>query len=262
MQIQPPIINIFEKASRKAGRILTRDFGEIENLQIKSKGVGNFVTNTDLKVESIILETLQYYFPDVTYISEEKGKIKGNKDIIIIDPIDGTTNLIHGIPFLGIVISKITNGIITDGIIFNPIMNEFFWASKGKGAWCNDKRLRVSQRQNLEDCVIATGGYQIDRIYPNYLNELNNISEKCAGIRNMGSAALNLAYLASGKIDGYWEKNLNLWDVSSGVLLVNEAGGKISETEGANWEISSRNILATNSLIHDKLQDKLQDKIS
>ncbi len=257
MHNQPPIINIFEKASRKAGKILIRDFGEIENLQIKSKSIGNFVTNTDLKVENSLLETLQYYFPDFSYICEEKGEIKGNSDFIIIDPIDGTTNFIHGIPFLGIAISKISDGIITDGIIYNPIINEFFWASKGRGAWCNDKRLRVSQRQNLQDCVVATGGYQIDRTYPNYIKELKNISEECSGIRNMGSAALNLAYLAAGKIDGYWEKELNLWDIASGVLLITEAGGKISEPSGNKWEITSKDILATNSLIHQTLQDKL-----
>ena len=147
----PPTINIFEKAARKAGRIIVRDFGEVENLQIKSKGVGDFVTNTDLKVEKSLLETLQYYFPNFTYISEESEKINGDKETIVIDPIDGTTNFIHGIPYLGIVISKIVDDEIIDGIIYNPITNDFFWASKGKGAWCNNKRLRVSKREKLDE---------------------------------------------------------------------------------------------------------------
>ena len=130
MQIQPSIINIFEKAARKAGKVLIRDFGEIENLQIKSKNIGDFVTNTDLKVEKILIETLQYYYPKTTYISEERGKIDGNDEIIIIDPIDGTTNFIHGIPIVGIVISKVLNSEITDGVIYNPITNDFFLGIK------------------------------------------------------------------------------------------------------------------------------------
>ena len=152
--MQPAIINIFEKAARKAGKILTRDFGEIENLQIHSKSIGDFVTNADLKVEKNLLETLKYYYPDYTYISEEAGEIKGDENIIIIDPIDGTSNFIHGIPHVSIVIAKISNDEITEGIIYNPILNEFFWSSKGKGAWCNNKRLRVSNRSILSLSLI------------------------------------------------------------------------------------------------------------
>ena len=149
MQIQPPVINIFEKAVRKAGKKLIRDFGEIENLQIQSKSLGDFVTNADLKSEKILLETLQYYYPESTYILEEKGKIDGNDEVIVIDPIDGTTNFIHGIPLIGIVVSKIIENEITDGVIFNPVTNDFYWASKGKGAWCNNARLRVSKREKI-----------------------------------------------------------------------------------------------------------------
>ena len=149
MQLQPPIINIFEKAVKKAGKKLIRDFGEIENLQIHSKGIGDFVTNADIKTEKILLETLQSYYPNASYITEEDGNIKGDNETFVIDPIDGTTNFIHGIPFIGIVIGRIFEEEITDGVIYNPILNEFYWASKGKGAWCNNKRLRVSKRKNL-----------------------------------------------------------------------------------------------------------------
>lgn len=257
MQIQPAIINIFEKAVRKAGRRLSRDFGEIENLQIQSKNIGDFVTDADLKTEQILLDTLQYYYPKSTYISEEKGKIDGNDEIIVIDPIDGTTNFIHGIPLIGIVVSKIVDNEITDGVIFNPITNEFFWASKGKGAWCNNKRLRVSKRDILADSVIGIGIPHANRTYKNYLNEIEQITTKCSGLRRMGSAAIDLAYVASGKLDAFWERNLNLWDVSSGVLLVREAGGKVTEPSGNSWNILSKDILASNSSLHEIIQGNL-----
>ena len=257
MQIQPPVINIFEKAVRKAGKKLLRDFGEIENLQIQSKSLGDFVTNADLKSEKILLETLQYYYPESTYILEEKGKIDGNDEVIVIDPIDGTTNFIHGIPLIGIVVSKIIENEITDGVIFNPIMNDFFWASKGKGAWCNNKRLRVSKREALEECVVGTGIPHANKIYEKYLNEINQVSKNCSGLRRMGSAAIDLAYVASGKLDAFWERNLNLWDVSSGVLLVKESGGKVTEINGNTWNISSKDILASNSCVHEIVQEKL-----
>ena len=153
--MQPAVINIFEKAAKKAGKILTRDFGEVENLQIQSKSIGDFVTNADFKVEKNLLETLKYYYPDYSYITEESGNIKGDENTIIIDPIDGTSNFIHGIPHVSIVIAKMNNNEITDGIIYNPILNEFFWASKGKGAWCNNRRLRVSNRKILYEKLLS-----------------------------------------------------------------------------------------------------------
>ena len=253
----PSTINIFEKAARKAGKILTRDFGEIENLQIQSKSVGGFVTSTDLKVERSIIETLKYYYPNANFVTEESGNIKGDGDTIVIDPIDGTSNFIHGIPHVGIVIGKIIQNEITDGIIFNPILNEFYWASHGKGAWCNNKRLRVSKRQELSSCLVGTGIPFGTRIYNNYYDELRNISKITAGVRRLGAASLDLAYVASGKIDGFWEKDLNLWDVCSGVLIVREAGGRVSEPMGEIWTINSRDILASNTLIHNKLIEKL-----
>ncbi|MDC1296451.1 inositol monophosphatase [Alphaproteobacteria bacterium] len=257
MNNQPPIINIFEKAARKAGKSVLRDFGEIENLQIQSKNIGDFVTNTDFKSEKILLETLQYYYPRATYISEESGIIKGENETIIIDPIDGTSNFIHGIPLIGIVISRVIDEKVTDGIIFNPILNDFYWASLGKGAWCNDKRLRVSKRQNIQDCLIGTGIPYSENIYDGYLKEIDNISKKCAGIRRIGAASIDLAYVASGKLDAFWERNLKLWDMCSGVLLIKEAGGKVTLPNGKEWTIKSSDILASNNNIHDKIQSEL-----
>jgi len=253
----PATINIFEKAARKAGRILSRDFGEIENLQIQSKSVGDFVTSADLKVEQSILETLKYYYPDANYLTEESGHIKGDGETIIIDPIDGTSNFIHGIPHVAIVIAKMINNEITDGVVYNPILNEFYWASLGKGSWCNNKRLRVSKRHELTNCLVGTGIPFSDRVYDKFYTELDNLAKKTAGIRRLGSAALDLAYVSSGKIDGYWERDLNLWDICSGVLLVKEAGGRISEPNGNKWTTNSRDIMVSNSLIHDKLIENL-----
>tara|TARA_B100001123_G_C15313870_1_gene1025416 strand:+ start:123 stop:911 length:789 start_codon:yes stop_codon:yes gene_type:complete len=258
---QTPTINIFEKAARKAGKNLIRDFGEIENLQIESKSIGDFVTNADLNAEKAIYETLKYYYPDTSYYMEEKGLIEGNKnEMIVIDPLDGTTNFIHGIPIFGVVIAKIVNNDVTDGIIFNPITNEFYWASKGMGAWCNNNRLRVSKRQNFIECVIGSGIPHHKRAYEGFLDEINQISKECSGLRRLGSAALDLAYVASGKLDAYWEKNLNLWDVAAGVLLVREAGGKITEPSGKIWSTKSKDILASNTNIHEKLQKLLEIK--
>ena len=253
----PSTINIFEKAARKAGRILTRDFGEIENLQIQSKNVGDFVTSADLKVEKSLLETLRYYYPKVNFLTEESGYIQGEGEMIVIDPIDGTTNFIHGIPLVAIVIAKIVNNEITDGIVYNPILNEFYWASLGQGSWCNNKRLRVSKRHDLTNCLIGTGIPFGNRVYKNFYKELDNMSKNSAGVRRLGSAALDLAYVASGKIDGFWERDLNLWDISSGVLLVKEAGGKITEPDGKKWTTNSRDIVVSNSLIHKKLTENL-----
>ena len=253
----PATINIFEKAARKAGRILSRDFGEIENLQIQSKSIGDFVTSADLKVEQSILETLKYYYPDANYLTEESGHIKGDGETIIIDPIDGTSNFIHGIPHVAIVIAKMINNEITDGVVYNPILNEFYWASLGKGSWCNNKRLRVSKRHELTNCLVGTGIPFSDRVYHKFYTELDNLAKKTAGIRRLGSAALDLAYVSSGKIDGFWERDLNLWDICSGVLLVKEAGGRISEPNGNKWTTNSRDITVSNSLIHDKLIENL-----
>ena len=255
--MQPAVINIFEKAVRKAGKILIRDFGEVENLQIQSKAIGDFVTNADLKVEKSLLETLKYYYPNYTYITEESDNITGDENIIIIDPIDGTSNFIHGIPHVGIIVAKMTDGQISDGVIYNPILNEFFWTSKGKGSWCNDRRLRVSNRKLLSDCLIGTGLPFGNRVYENYLEEIDEILKCTAGIRRLGAAGIDLAYVAAGKLDGFWEKDLNLWDVSSGTLLVTEAGGRISGFNGKNWTVNNRDIIASNNNIHNQLQEKL-----
>ena len=254
---QPPIINIMEKAARKASKKLIRDFGELEKLQVSSKSLGNFVTNADIASEKEIKESLNYHFPNYGFIMEESGNIEGkDKDhVFVVDPIDGTTNFIHGIPYFCIVIAKLTYGKISDGIIFNPITNEFYWASKGKGSWLNNQRLRVSNRKKIDECIIGAGSI---RQNPNFVKQIESLKKQSASIRSNGSAALDLAYVASGKIDAFWENNLNIWDIASGIILITEAGGKISQPNGELWKINSNNILASNALIHEQMLDYLK----
>ncbi|MBG76378.1 MAG: Inositol-1-monophosphatase [Alphaproteobacteria bacterium MarineAlpha5_Bin12] len=249
---QPPIINIMEKAARTAGKKLIRDFGELEKLQVSSKTLGNFVTNADVRTEKILKESLEYHYPNYGFIMEEEGNVTGkDKDnTFVIDPIDGTSNFIHGIPHFCIAIAKLSNDTISDGIIFNPITNEFYWASKGKGSWLNNQRLRVSNRKKLEECVIGASSIEKDL---NSIDKLNFLKKNSVSFRNMGSAALDLAYVASGKLDAFWGYNLNLWDIAAGIILALEAGGTVTTSNFDKWDISSRDILASNSFIHSKV---------
>tara|TARA_B100001287_G_C22500338_1_gene443339 strand:- start:8 stop:748 length:741 start_codon:yes stop_codon:yes gene_type:complete len=236
-------LNIMIKASEKASKVLIRDFGEIEKLQVSKKSPSDFVTNSDLKVEKIIIEELEKARPNFSYISEEKG-IKKNKDsdnTWIIDPIDGTINFLHGIPHFAISIALKSNDEITSGLIYDPIKDEMFYAEKNKGAYLNNQRIRVSNKNNLEDCLFAIGGKITNE--PNFTN------------RRSGSAALDLAYVSAGRYDGYFQKNLNLWDIAAGIVLVQEAGG-ILKNLNLN-DIKNINVLASNPNITDKFVDKI-----
>ena len=254
------VIDIFEKAARKAGKILISDFGKIENFQIHSKEIGDFVTSVDIKVEKILLDTLQQFYPNASYITEESDEIKGEEETIIIDPIDGTSNFIHGIPFVGIVIGRVFKGEITDGVIFNPILDEFYWATKGGGAWCNNKKINVSKLDKIENCLIGNSIPHAKRGYQNYLIEIDNIAKKCSGLRSTGAAAIDLALVASGKTDAFWQRNLKIWDISSGVLLVREAGGKVTQPSGDKWTIEKSDILVSNNFIHNQFLEELNSK--
>ena len=231
------------KASEKASKILIRDFGEIENLQVSKKGPSDFVTNSDLKVEKIIIEELKKARPNYSIISEENG-IEDNKDkenVWIIDPIDGTINFLHGVPHFAISIALKSNNEIVSGLIFDPIKNEIFYAEKNNGAFFNNHRIRVSKKNDVDDCLFATGGEiekEIDLTY-----------------RKSGCAALDMAYVASGRFDGYFQNNLNLWDIAAGIILVNEAGGVLNEIDiSVNKNIK---IVASSTNINLKLLEKL-----
>jgi len=215
-------LNIMIRASEKASKILIRDFGEIEKLQVSKKGPADFVTNSDLKAEKIIIEELKKAKPNYSIVSEENGIEKNNdkENTWIIDPIDGTVNFLHGIPHFAISIALKSKNEIISGLIFDPIKDELFYAEKNNGAFFNNHRIRVSKKSNLENCLFVTGGKIKDE--PEFL------------YRKSGCAALDLAYVASGRYDGCFQKNLKLWDVAAGIILVKEAGGLINEIDLSN----------------------------
>ena len=236
-------LNVMIKASEKASKVLIRDFGEIEKLQVSKKGPTDFVTNSDLKVEKIIIEELKKARPNYSIISEENG-IENNKDKTntwIIDPIDGTINFLHGIPHFAISIALKSNDEIVSGLIFDPIKNEMFFAEKEGGAFFNNHRVRVSKKNKLNNCLFVTGGkikQELDLPY-----------------RKSGCAALDMAYVAAGRYDGCFQHNLNLWDIAAGIVLVKEAGGIINDIDLNNLE--NINVIASNPNISVKFQEKL-----
>ncbi len=248
-------LNIMEKACKKASKLLIRDFGEVEKLQVSKKGPGDFVTNSDKRTEKIIINELSLARPDYSFLAEESGASgKSTEFKWIIDPIDGTTNFLHGVPYFAISIGLEKNKEIICGMIFNPITNEMFYAEKGKGAYLNNSRIRVSSRKNIDECVLLTGGPILS--YKNkeiFFKEYESVSKKVAATRKFGSSALDLAYLASGRCDGVWERNLNYWDIAAGIIIVKEAGGTVTDFKGGDKYIEDRNLLATNSKIDKDL---------
>ena len=259
-----PNLNIMIKACEKASKILIRDFGEIEKLQVSKKGPNDFVTNSDLKTEKIIIEELKKAKPNYSIISEEGG-IENNKDIKntwIIDPIDGTINFLHGVPHFAISIALKSNNEIVSGLIFDPIKNEMFAAEKGNGAYLNNSRIRVSNKKKLSDSLLVTGGPKHssknkEKIFSEYIE----ISRKILfPIRKFGSAALDLAYVACGRFDGSWHRELNYWDFAAGIVILKEAGGFIDFFENDNNIPLKKNVLASNSNIHDQLKNLINKK--
>ena len=248
------------KVCRKAAKILIRDFGEIENLQVSLKGPGNFVTASDIKVEKILVEELQKARPTYSILSEEIGEINNDESFKwIIDPIDGTSNFLHGIPHFAISIGLEHDKEIICGIIYDPIKDEMFVAEKGNGAYVNNKRMRVSSRSKLKDCIIFTGGpRQNPKDKELFFIEYKNFSSIVkTPIRKMGSASLDIAYVAAGRCDGFWQRNLNYWDYAAGIILVKESGGFVTDFNGENRYIENETILVTNSKINKEMIEVL-----
>ena len=233
------------KACEKASKVLIRDFGEIEKLQVSKKGPSDFVTNSDLKAEKIIIEELTRGRPDYSIISEENGekKNKDNKNTWIIDPIDGTVNFLHGIPHFATSIALKHDNEIVSGLIFDPIKDEMFYAEKNGGAYLNNKRIRVSKKNNINECLFATSGTTEKKIEFSF--------------RKSGSAALDMAYIACGRYDGYFQKNLHLWDIAAGLIIVEEAGGIINKIDLNNYK--DLKIIASSPDINKKLMDKISN---
>lgn len=256
MPAHSSLITIMEKAARKAAPRLRRDFGEVEALQVSRKGPADFVSAADHNAERTIREILMQARPDWGYVMEESGEVQGENPRFrwIVDPLDGTSNFLHGVPHFAISIAVEDNGEIVAGLIYQPITDESFWAEKGKGAWLQDRRLRVSARRDLADSLIATG---IPFMGHGDLNQFEKIfhavAPEVAGIRRFGSAALDLAWVAAGRYDAFWESDLNIWDVAAGMLLVREAGGFVSDFRGGERAVERREIIAGSDAIHSRL---------
>ena len=248
------------KACRKASKTIIRDFGEIENLQVSLKGPGDFVTASDKKVEKILINELQEARPSYSILSEEIGQINNDKSFKwIIDPIDGTANFLHGIPHFAISIGLEHDDEIICGIVYDPIKDEMFVAEKGNGSYLNNQRMRVSSRSKLKDCIVFTGGPKLESKNKELaLEEYKKFSSKVLiPIRKLGSASLDMAYVAAGRCDGFWQRNLNYWDIAAGIVLVKEAGGFVTDFEGENRYVENKTILATNSRISKEMIEVL-----
>ena len=264
MKLSSANINVMVKACTKAAKTLIRDFGEIEKLQVSLKGPGDFVTASDKKVEKILIDELQKARPNYSILSEEIGQIKNDEEFKwIIDPIDGTANFLHGIPHFGISVGLEQKDEIVCGIIYDPIKDEMFIAEKGKGSYLNNQRIRVSARKKLKECIIFTGGPSFRSGEQNKKQSLKEY-EKFSSIlmtpiRKMGSASLDMAYVAAGRCDGFWQRNLSYWDIAAGIILVKEAGGFITDFNGNNEYIANKTILVTNSRINEEMIEVLKN---
>ena len=250
------IINVMVQAATKAGRSLSRDFGEVQNLQVSLKGPGDFVSQADRRAEEIVHTELSRSRPDYSFLMEESGAIVGSdsQHRFIVDPLDGTTNFLHGIPIFAVSIGLERQGQIVAGVIYNPAMDELYTAERGGGAFLNDRRLRVGARRKLSDSVIGTGIPHLGRgHHGNFLIEMRHVMAEVAGVRRMGAAALDLAYVAAGRLDGFWETGLSPWDMAAGILMIREAGGFVSDAEGGTDMLEKGSIVAGNEVIQKTL---------
>jgi myo-inositol-1(or 4)-monophosphatase len=254
-------MTVMINAARKAGRSLARDFGEVEHLQVSVKGPGNFVSAADLRAESILFEELSRARHGYSFLMEERGLVEGpdKTHVWIIDPLDGTTNFLHGIPLFSISIALEREGELVAGLIYNPAIGDIYTAERGKGAFLNDRqRLRVAARANLETAVITTGiPHRGKSGHDRYLRELDAIMRDAAGIRRTGAASIDLAWVAQGRFDGYWERDIQAWDMAAGIVLVREAGGFASDLNGGAAMLKTGGIVAGNEAINRELLKRL-----
>jgi myo-inositol-1(or 4)-monophosphatase len=254
--LQSALLNVMIKAARRAGRSLKRDLGEIENLQVSLKGPANFVSLADRRAEEMLYEDLAKARPGYGFIGEEGGSRPGDDKTHtwIVDPLDGTTNFLHGIPQFAISIGLQREGTIIAGVIYNPANDELYTAERGKGAFLNDQRLRVAGRRKLNECVIACGLPHIGRgDHELSRAEMTEIQNRVAGLRRFGAASLDMAFVAAGRLDGYWERNLQPWDVAAGQIIVREAGGIVSGMAGDDDPLLTGHVICGNEFVHAEL---------
>ena len=263
--MRPPIINVMEGAARKAARSLIHDFGEVEQLQVSRKGPADFVSEADRRAEEILRRELGKGRPDFSMLLEEAGAVgdPDSENRWIVDPLDGTTNFLHGIPHFAISIAHEENGELVAGMIYEPLRDEMFWTVRGTGAFLNNQRLRVSARRDMADAVLATGIPFGNRPGKNEIvAALGPVMARTAGLRRFGAASLDLAYVAAGRFDAFWEFGLAPWDVAAGILLVREAGGFVSEVAGDGDPLNGDSIFAANDGLFDSVGRMLRDAIS
>ena len=258
---QSALLKVMSDAARKAARGLNRDFGELGELQVSRKAPADFVSAADLKAEQTLFEALEKARPGYSFMGEERGLIEGTDKTHtwIVDPLDGTTNFLHAIPHFAINIALEREGVVVAAVTYNPVTNELFWAEKGKGCFVNDKRLRVAGRKHLDESVLGTGiPFLGHGQHARFLKELHQISQRVAGVRRFGAASLDLAYVAAGRLDGFWERDLKPWDMAAGVLMITEAGGKVTNADGGDDIMGSGSICAANLDLHPLLVEKLK----
>jgi myo-inositol-1(or 4)-monophosphatase len=253
--IHSALMNVMVKAARRAGRSLKRDLGEVENLQVSMKGPANFVTLADKRAEEMLYTDLNKARPGYGFLGEEGGNREGTdkSHTWIVDPLDGTTNFLHGIPHFAISIGLLREGAVIAGLIYNPANDELYMAEKGAGAFLNDTRLRVAGRKQLNECVVACGLPHIGRgDHELSRKEMTALQPKVAGLRRFGAASLDLAFVAAGRLDGYWERNLQPWDIAAGIIMIREAGGTVGDIHGGDL-LKTGNVLAGNEFVHGEL---------
>ncbi|HYI91034.1 MAG TPA: inositol monophosphatase family protein [Beijerinckiaceae bacterium] len=254
--IRSPVMTVMTDAVTKAARSLKRDFGEVENLQVSRKGPGDFVSAADHKAEGILRDALQKARPGYGLVMEEAGVVEGPDESHRwhIDPLDGTINFLHGVPHFCISVGLEREGQMVAGVIYDPIKDEMFVAEKGKGAYLNNRRVRVSARTAIGDALLICGLPHLGRpAHPQFLREMSAVMAVCGGLRRLGSAALDLAYVACGRADAYWERNLNSWDMAAGLVLVREAGGFVSDPDGSGDPLLTRSVACGNEPLHREL---------
>ena len=258
---QSALLKVMSDAARKAARGLNRDFGELSELQVSRKAPADFVSAADIKAEQTLFEALEKARPGYSFLGEERGLVEGTDKTHtwIVDPLDGTTNFLHAIPHFAINIALQREGAIVAAVTYNPITNELFWAEKGKGCFVNDKRLRVAGRKHLDESLLGTGiPFLGHGQHARFLKELHQISQRVAGVRRFGAASLDLAYVAAGRLDGFWERDLKPWDMAAGLLMIQEAGGKVTDMDGGEDMLTKGSICTANLELHPLMLDKLK----
>jgi myo-inositol-1(or 4)-monophosphatase len=255
------LVKVMIEAVHKAAKGLRRDFGELSELQVSKKGLADYVSAADTKAEDAVFEALMKARPGYGFLGEERGMVEGTDKTHtwICDPLDGTTNFLHSIPHFAVTVALQREGQIVAGVTFNPATNDLYWAERGKGAYVNDKRLRVAARRTLDEAVLATGIPFLGRPgHGQFLKELHQIGQKVAGVRRFGSAALDLAWVAQGRYDGFWERGLAPWDMAAGLILITEAGGTVTSAEGKADPLETGTVCAANLDLHPLILERLR----